>query len=139
MKKIVAILLTVLLIATMSITVLADNTDTVNPSQSQTNIPLKKLYKITGATDVAASAANEKATVFPHEVLTFDVTPATTNPTTQEITVAPLTTTDALEYDEATGTFKSSMAITLPEYTNVGEYVYTIREVAPTVPSQAVS
>lgn len=139
MKKIVAILLTVLLITTMSITVLADNTDTVNPSQSQTNIPLKKLYKITGATNVDASAANEKATVFPHEVLTFDVTPATTNPTTQEITVAPLSTTDALEYDEETGTFKSSMAITLPNYTNVGEYVYTIEEVAPAIPSQAVS
>lgn len=69
---------------------------------------LKKVYTITGGN------------TFPAETVEFEVAAASTNPDGSLLTVADLTVTAA----------ENELEITLPEYTKVGQYIYTITEKA---------
>jgi len=105
MKKITALAMVLILAFSMAITVSADDTNDTPVA----SVALKKLYTVIGTTDT---------TVLPHETLKFDSTPATGNPTEDNLTIANLV---------VSGT-SGTMSITLPEYTKIGEYVYTVSE-----------
>lgn len=118
MKKLTALLMVLVLAFSMAITVFADENITAESKTASVN--LKKLYTITGAENVAGTEADESATVYPHETLSFVPTPAGTNPTTQNLTIEDL---------EVTGP-NGEMSIILPAYTEIGKYVYTVSEEA---------
>jgi len=125
MKKIFALLLAIVMV--MGLATVASATSGVDPiaptpdaPKFTTDVQLKKLYTITGATNVVESAdVDESVAVYPHETLNFTVVAC--DPiadSTKMIEVAPL------EVKGPNGT----MAITLPDYEKVGEYTYVIRE-----------
>ncbi len=119
MKKLFAMLLAVAMI--LSLATVAFAADDVAASDSYvSSVVLNKLYNIVGAEDAAESDADEAAAVYPHETLSFVSTPAESNPTTDNLTVADWTVTGP----------NGTMAITLPSYTEVGKYYYTITETA---------
>lgn len=127
MKKLFAMLMAVVMI--FSLATVAFAAEDLSSKEHVTDVVLHKLYKITGAED--ASAAKEAAQVYPHETLSFVSTPATTNPDggAANLTIAPLTVSGP----------EGSMAITLPVYTQVGKYDYTITETAGTAQAAVYS
>lgn len=128
MKKIFALLLAIVMVMGLATVASAETpadpnyTDNVTSSSSTTNIKLNKLYQISGAVNVTGSEADESAKVYPDETLKFVSTPNEANPTDQNITIADL---------KVTGT-TGEMAITLPEYKEIGKYIYTVTETAGT-------
>ena len=128
MKKLIALLLAMIMVCSLATVAFATGEDPVEPvdppaggaggsstpaDKFTTTIHLNKLYTITGAT--GTNAAN----VYPHETLSFTSTPATGNPDpSMNLEIADL---------EVTGP-NGEMAITLPDYTVVGKYTYTIKE-----------
>lgn len=105
MRKLTALLLALTLMFSLVIAVSADE-----PADGTTTVTLKKLYTVTGATGDG---------VFPHEVLEFVSTPDGSNPDPNaNLTIANL---------NVNGT-EGALEITLPTYTKVGQYRYTISE-----------
>lgn len=116
MKKLFAMLLAVAMI--LSLATVAFAAEDLSSECQTTDVVLHKLYNITGAED--ASDAKEAAQVYPHETLSFVSTASTGNPDggKANLEIADLT---------VSGT-EGTMAITLPVYTMVGKYDYTITE-----------
>lgn len=115
MKKFLSILLMLMLVLSMSVVAFAEDdggtytATTFDPSLSNNTFTLKKTYTLTGGA------------AYPAETLTFTSTPDSGNPTTANLSVADLT---------VTGATNQTITITLPTYSTVGKWTYTITEVA---------
>ena len=148
MKKLLAMLLALIMVCSLATVAFAaeegdeevpaapETSDNVTASSSTTTIVLNKLYTITGAADNTYSTdVNEANAVYPHETLSFVSTPNAGNPTNQNLTIADL----EVAYNETSANVSGTMAITLPAYTKVGVYKYTVAETAPTNKAQAAT
>lgn len=120
MKKIIAILLALMMVMAGTTFAMAaggsgngDGNDNGNGSgetgtSNGMTVELEKEYTVTGGT------------TFPSETLTFTSTVDSTNPTNQNVTIAPVTVTGT--------TTTVNLAITFPTYSDVGLYHYSITE-----------
>lgn len=116
MKKFLAIALA-LMLCLCSVVAFAEEQQQVSTdpttwtaAETTANVTLKKIYNLAGSTNTA---------LYPAEVLSFTSTPAQSNPTTQNLVIANLT---------VAGNTDQSISITMPAYTKVGVYEYTISE-----------
>lgn len=127
MKKLIAMLLALIMVCSLATVAFA-----LDSNGSDTDFVLKKLYTVNGEKVVDGAEVKDATTpsIYPHEKLTFTVEADSSNPDTDLISVADL---------EVNGLTNQTMEITLPVYEKVGEYVYTITEVAPTPNTQGVS
>lgn len=111
MKKILAMVLAMMLVLSMSTAFAA--VDTTNwKSDKATYSAILKNYEVNGETTTG---------LFPVENLVFVPVADPTNPDTTNLTIAALDTTTAGD---------QTLTITVPSYTKVGTYLYTITETA---------
>lgn len=117
MKKFAAMLLALVMVFSLaSAAFAAEDVPAKKPtseyrSESVTaDITIQKLYQLTGAAD---------PDLYPAETLTFAATPDSTNPDGTNLTIADL---------EVQGNKDQKLVITLPVYSKVGTYKYTIAE-----------
>lgn len=135
MRKLLATLLALILVFSMSTVVFAAG-DELTAESYETTVKLHKIYTVTGEKN-AEGAAVSTPTLYPAETLTFLSVPAETNPdydaqnkeNMANLSIAPL---------EVSGNTNQDIVITLPQYSKVGTYTYTISEVAPTPQTQGV-
>lgn len=114
MKKILSVLLALALIVSLGITAFAAAGD---PSAA-TTITIYKDFTVTGGS------------TFPTQELTFTSTPDSGNPDTTNLTVAALTPAAAAD---------NAITVSVPSYSKVGVYNYTITENTPTTAAQGVT
>lgn len=113
MRRVFAMLLALAMVFSMAGAALAAETATEDyRSESKTaDITIKKLYEVNGSDNDA---------LYPQETLTFTSTPDGSNPDiAANLTIAPL---------EVKGNENQTLTITLPVYSKVGTYKYTITE-----------
>ncbi len=113
MKRIFAGLLALTMVLGLSAAALAAEgkpTADYRSESAEADIVIEKLYQINGS---------DNAELYPREVLTFAATPGDANPDDSNLTIADLT---------VSGNSNQALAITLPVYSKVGTYHYTIAE-----------
>lgn len=129
MKKLIAMLLAIVMVLSFATVAFADETtgpELKMESKVETvGLTLRKLYEVTGETNDVANSLH------PQEVLTFTSTPSKDNPDYKtnygdDLSKMNNLSISTLDVDGQNGT----MSITLPKYTAVGEYEYTIKETA---------
>lgn len=114
MKKIFAILMALVLTFAMSAVAFADGTSNVNTSgwkSDATSFTIKKQY---------VDANGNETTLYPNEALHFTVTADINNPDTTAIGAVDLNVNSNPD----------SIQVTVPSYTKVGKYNYTVSETA---------
>ena len=128
MKKLFALLLAVLMIASLATVAFADeatNTAEWKSDVATVKLVLNKIYTVTGQ-------KSGNSVIVPDETLSFTSTAATTNPDVNaNLTIGTLDD-GAMKDNEGKTAKTGTMSITLPEYTKVGVYNYTIEETAGT-------
>nr|MBQ8243753.1 hypothetical protein [Oscillospiraceae bacterium] len=135
MRKFLAMLLSLLLVCSMSTAALAADGE-LKTETHQTNVKLHKIYTVTGEKDAEGAAVPVPA-LYPAETLNFVSEPAVSNPdydagnkeAMANLRIAPL---------QVSGNTNQDIVITLPEYTKVGIYTYTISETPPDPNTQGV-
>ena len=128
MKKIFAMLLAVMMVFSLATVAFAEgeetpiDTSTWKADGGAQTLKLSKIYTVTGQSGTGA-------VIVPDEVLSFTSTADANNPTTQNLEISTLAD-DAMSDGTTSGTKTGEMTITLPEYSAVGKYNYTIKETA---------
>lgn len=122
MKKLISLMLALIFVFSMATVAMA--TTSALPD-GQYTAEIKKTYTTT---------AGAVPATFPGETLTFTVTPATGNPDQSVITIGTNNS-----YTVSTTSNVNTIPITLPTYTQVGVYNYTVAEVPPTSVTQGVT
>jgi len=125
MKKLFSTLLTLVFILSMGTVAMATG-NTPPPYEDMETITLKKEYKVTN-----------QGTLSPAETFTFTIvsTSVTDAGTGVNIGNMPIPTIGSVSYikgEAGSATATKNITITLPAYTSVGVYTYTINEVAGT-------
>lgn len=115
MRRLLAMMMALLLVIPMGTTVFAAETEgkptaDYRSEEKTADILIEKLYQIHGS---------DNAELYPVETLTFEADPDDSNPDTTNLTIAPLA---------VTGNTNQALTITLPVYSKVGTYKYTISE-----------
>lgn len=112
MKKLISLMLALIMV--FSLATVASATE---PTEGVDKLTFTKKYEVSGGTTT------------PSETITFDVKEVEGNPETgKKIVINPVTITGV----------SNDVVITLPTYTKVGVYTYTVTEVAPNPESQGV-
>ena len=127
MKKFFSLLLAFMMIMSLATTAFAEEPKAEGYT---TQVALHKLYTTTGQLDNGEPA--DPVTLYPKETLTFTATYNNDGPA--DAIIEGDMTVASLEANGMTG----EMVITLPTFTKVGTYTYTIKENAPANVSQAV-
>lgn len=122
MRKFFAALLALTMVLSMSAAAFAAETiDGYVSAERTAEITVKKLYNVIGS---------QNADLYPQETLTFVSTPGEENPDGTNLTVAPLT---------VSGNSNQLLTITVPSYSQVGTYHYTLTEAVPADKTQGVT
>lgn len=116
MKKILAILLAMMLVLSMGVAAFADEPVTPEPSTAPTGSEAKTF---TFSKTYQTSAGETPATI-PSESLKFNVTAADGNPDDTKIIIA----------DHTVVGNPGSVTVSVPSYSTVGKWNYTVKEVA---------
>lgn len=135
MRRVLTMMLSLLLVFSTSAVAFAAGEELTAESR-QASVRLHKIYTVTGEKSAAGDEVNP-ATLYPAETLTFVSAPAATNPdydaqntkNMANLSIAPL---------HVSGNTNQEIVITLPEYSKVGTYTYTISEVSPSPKTQGV-
>lgn len=142
MKKILALVLSLVMIFSLATVTFAheevdpdDQSKWTTTGTETAGFTLQKLYTIVGEKSSTGAAVTEN-TIYPNEILNFTVSPATTNPdyNAQNISAMKNLTVGSVSsytWDATTKAMKGTMTVTLPKYTQVGIYNYTITENIP--------
>lgn len=121
MRKVFAAMLALAMVLSLPLGALAAETGEGYVSESRVaEVSIKKLYTLVGAQSEA---------LYPRETLTFTSTQGEKNPDDTNLTIAPLT---------VAGNSDQKLVITLPSYSKVGTYRYTITEDVPEQKAQGV-
>lgn len=114
MKKAMSAILASAMVMSMGMTAMADTSDNVTASTA-TEFTFKKNYVVSSASNAA------KATVLPQETLTFTIDGASNNPDDTMISIKDDT-------NKIGSQNPASIVLTIPSYTKVGKYNYTVKE-----------
>lgn len=122
MRKFFAAVLALTMVLSISAAAFAAETaDGYVSAERTAEITVKKLYNVIGS---------QNASLYPQETLTFVSTPGDNNPDATNLIIAPLT---------VSGNSNQNLTITVPSYSQVGTYHYTLTEAVPTNKTQGVS
>ena len=118
MKKIISLILALMLVLCMGAAAFAEDTGDVETPAQKTEATLAKVVTITN-----------EGTTMPAETFTFSIANADVTNAAERVTVAnmPTPTIGTAVYEAGNGGEKA-LSITLPTYTSVGVYTYTITE-----------
>jgi pilin isopeptide linkage protein len=123
MKKSLALLFAVVLVFSLSATAFATGTDAT--------------YTDVSSVTITKNYVNSNNGQVPAADFTLEVTASTVSDS--EVTTAPALTSISTASFALGGHGTGDIVITLPEYTHVGKYQYTLKEVVPTSPLAGVT
>lgn len=150
MKKLLATMLALVCAVGMSITALAVDGAASTPSDPSSTTSSEPEYNYLPADGTATVTITKDyqltnaGTVSPAETFSFTIERTSVSDAADGVTVVnmPLPTIGTVTYakgEAGSTTSSKDITVTLPAYTSVGVYTYTIKEVIPTLPTAGVT